>query len=86
MTKLSGAPLPSALPRLFATFADGSVILGMSRTALYKLAHDHPAIMIRANGRSLIDLELAAVIIREMPRGPRPPNGGGNRKGRKRRP
>ena len=65
-----------SLPKLFATFADAEVILSVSRTALYKLAHEHAEILIRFNGRSQIDLELAAAIIREMPRGPRKVSGG----------
>jgi hypothetical protein len=65
------------LPKLFATIGDAEVILGMPRTAIYKLAHDHPEILIQFNGRSLIDLELAAAIVRQMPRGPRKSNGGG---------
>jgi hypothetical protein len=73
------------LPKLFATVADAEVILGMSRTAIYaKLIRRHPELLIQFDGRSLIDLEPAAVIVREMARGPRRPNGGG--KGRKRRP
>lgn len=72
------------LPKKFGAIAETEVILGLSRTAIYKLAHDHPAVLIQFNGRSLIDLELAAAIIREMPRGPRKPSAPVNRKGPKR--
>jgi hypothetical protein len=75
------------LPKLLGTVREASVILGLPRTAIYKLAHDHPEILIQVNGRSLIDLELALAILRQMPRGPRkPPAPVRNRKGRTRRP
>jgi hypothetical protein len=71
------------LPKLFAPVAEAAVILGLARTAIYaKLIRRHPELLIRFDGRSLIDLEPAAAIVREMPRGPRKANGGGNRKGR----
>lgn len=73
MTKVFGAPLP----KWFATFAEAEVILGVPRTALYNLAHEHPEILIRFHGRSLIYLEPAAAIILQMPRGPRKVSGGG---------
>jgi hypothetical protein len=63
---------PPVLPKLFATVAEAAVILGLSRTAIYdKLIRRHPELLIQFDGRSLIDLEPAAVIVREMPRGPR---------------
>jgi hypothetical protein len=72
------------LPKLFGSIADSEVILGLSRTAIYdKLIRRHPEVLIRFDGRSLIDIELAVAILRQLPRGPRRPNGGG--KGRKRR-
>jgi hypothetical protein len=71
------------LPKLFGSIADSEVILGMPRTAIYdKLIRHHPELLIQFGGRSLIDLEAAAAIVREMPRGPRKANGGG--KGRTR--
>ena len=79
---LSGGGRPPALPKLFATVAEAAVILGLSRTGIYRLAHDHPDVLIRFNGRSLIDLEPAAAIVRAGPRGPRKPPKPG-RKGRK---
>ena len=60
------------LPKLFGTITEASVIFGMSRTAIYdKLLRHHPELLIRFGGRSLIDLEPAAAILRGMPRGPR---------------
>ena len=73
------------LPKVFGTVADAEVILGMPRTAIYKLVLDHPELLIQFDGRSLIDIELAAAIVREMPRGPRRCPVAVNRKGRKRR-
>jgi hypothetical protein len=69
--------------KLFATIAEAEVILGMPRTAIYaKLIHRHPELLIRFGGRSLIDLEPAAAIVRDMPRGPRKPSAPDrNRKG-----
>jgi hypothetical protein len=76
------------LPKLFATVADACLILGMPRTAIYdKLIRRHPELLIRFDGRSLIDLEPAAAILRQMPRGPRKLSAPGrHRKGPPRRP
>jgi hypothetical protein len=59
--------------------------LGIGRNRIYALAQFDPNIIIQLGGRSVVDAHRILALIDAMPRGPRRPNGGGNRKGRKRR-
>jgi excisionase family DNA binding protein len=51
----------------FATIAEASRLIGLQRTSIYKLAGAGSLRLVRAGGRSLVDIEHALAWLRSQP-------------------